>query len=169
MSDPNKIPIHQVYISLGSNINPAINFKRAIDQLHDTVQIEAITKVWETPPVGTSGQNFLNAVVLIHTSLNIEVFRNKVLRRIESKIGRVRTDDPNAPRPIDLDILIFDEQVIDDEIWTQAHIAVPLAEFLPHYLCKETGETLQEIAQRLAITHTLIIRPDVILKFSRSH
>ena len=92
----------------------------------------------------------------------------EVLRRIESKIGRVRTEDPNAPRPIDLDILLFDEQVIDDEIWSQAHIAVPLAEFLPNYLCIETGETLQEIAQRLEITNPLKFRSDVILNFSRS-
>ena len=168
MSDLIKKPLHKVYIGLGSNINPSINFERAIDQLHDAVKIEAITKVWETPPVGTSGPNFLNAVALIRTSLKIEVLRNEVLRRIESKIGRVRTEDPNAPRPIDLDILLFDEQVIDDEIWSQAHIAVPLAEFLPNYLCIETGETLQEIAQRLEITNPLKFRSDVILNFSRS-
>lgn len=168
MSDLNNNPLHKVYISLGSNINPSINFERAVDQLHDAVQIEAITKVWETPPVGTSGPNFLNAVALIRTSLKIEVLRNEVLRRIESKIGRVRTEDPNAPRPIDLDILLFDEQVIDDEIWTQAHIAVPLAEFLPNYLCIETGETLQEIAQRLEITNPIKFRSDVNLNFSRS-
>ena len=168
MSDPNKNPLHQVYIGFGSNIDPANNFKRAVDLLHDDVQIEAITKVWETPPVGTSGPNFLNAVALIRTPLKIELLRDNVLRRIESKIGRVRTENPNAPRPIDLDILIFDEQVIDDEIWTQTHIAIPLAEFLPNFIFTETGETLKEIAQRLEITNPLKIRSDVILNFPRS-
>jgi 7,8-dihydro-6-hydroxymethylpterin-pyrophosphokinase len=71
--------------------------------------------------------------------------------------------DPNSARPIDLDILIFDKHIIDNEIWTQAHIAIPLAEFIPDFTNPETGETLLEIATRLERKYTLKIRPDVIL------
>jgi len=126
-----------------------MNFKLALEKLRDQVQIEAISKIWETPPVGTSGPNFLNAVAKIRTSLEINLLRNHVLRPIESQLGRVRTSDPNSPRPIDLDILIFDKRVIDNEIWSQAHIAVPLAEFVPDLYNPETGETLLEIAEHL--------------------
>ena len=126
-----------------------MNFKLALEKLRDQVQIEAISKIWETPSVGTSGPNFLNAVAKIRTSLEINLLRNHVLRPIESQLGRVRTSDPNSPRPIDLDILIFDKRVIDNEIWSQAHIAVPLAEFVPDLYHPETGETLLEIAERL--------------------
>jgi 2-amino-4-hydroxy-6-hydroxymethyldihydropteridine diphosphokinase len=168
LSDPNNNPIHEVYIGFGSNIDPANNFKLAVKQLRNSVQIKAITKVWETPPVGTSGPNFLNAAALIHTPLELDALRENVLRQIESKMGRIRTDDPNASRPIDLDILLFDEKVIENEIWTQAHIALPLAELLPNFLCVETGETLQEIAYLLEKTNHLNIRSDVNLDISQS-
>jgi 2-amino-4-hydroxy-6-hydroxymethyldihydropteridine diphosphokinase len=163
LSEPDNSLKHEVYIGLGSNIDPLTNFKHAIDKLRDTVQVKAVSKVWETPPVGTSGPNFLNAVTLIYTSLQIALLRDNILRRIESQLGRVRTMDPNSARPIDLDILIFDKHIIDNEIWTQAHIAIPLAEFIPDFTNPETGETLLEIATRLERKYTLKIRPDVIL------
>lgn len=149
MSVPDNNLSYQVYIGVGSNIDPSMNFKLAFEKLRDQVQIEAISKIWETPPVGTSGPNFLNAVAKIRTSLEINLLRDHVLRRIESQLGRIRTSDPNSPRPIDLDILIYDKRVIDNEIWSQAHIAVPLAEFVPDLYNPETGETLLEIAERL--------------------
>jgi 2-amino-4-hydroxy-6-hydroxymethyldihydropteridine diphosphokinase len=153
---------HQVYIGLGSNIDPVANFYHAVEKLREAVHVVEVSKIWETPPVGTSGPNFLNAVALIQTSLQISSLRDHVLRRIESQLGRVRTVDPNSPRPIDLDILIFDKNVIDNEIWTRAHIAVPLAEFIPDFINPETGETLLEIARRLEIHNPIQIRSEVI-------
>lgn len=163
MSELDKSLSHQVYIGLGSNIDPVINFKRAVDKLRDSVYVKAVSNIWETPPVGTSGPNFLNAVAQIHTSLQISPLRENVLRRIESQLGRVRTFDPNSPRPIDLDILIFDKRVIDNEIWIQAHIAVPLAEFIPDFTNPDTGETLLEIAKRLERKKTIQVKSEVIL------
>lgn len=161
MSVPDNNLSYQVYIGVGSNIDPSMNFKLAFEKLRDQVQIEAISKIWETPPVGTSGPNFLNAVAKIRTSLEINLLRDHVLRRIESQLGRIRTSDPNSPRPIDLDILIYDKRVIDNEIWSQAHIAVPLAEFVPDLYNPETGETLLEIAERLERINPIKISPEV--------
>lgn len=161
MSVPDNNLSYQVYIGVGSNIDPSMNFKLAFEKLRDQVQIEAISKIWETPPVGTSGPNFLNAVAKIRTSLEINLLRDHVLRRIESQLGRIRTSDPNSPRPIDLDILIYDKRVIDNEIWSQAHIAVPLAEFVPDLYNPETGETLLEIAERLERINPINISPEV--------
>jgi 2-amino-4-hydroxy-6-hydroxymethyldihydropteridine diphosphokinase len=163
LSVPDKNHSHQVYIGLGSNIDPALNFKLALEKLRGQVQIEAISKIWETPPVGTSGPNFLNAVAKIQTPLEINLLRNQVLRQIESQLGRARTADPNSPRPIDLDILIFEKRVIDKEIWNRAHIAVPLAEFVPDLYNPETGETLLEVAERLERINHLKIRSEVTL------
>lgn len=161
MSVPDNNLSYQVYIGVGSNIDPSMNFKLAFEKLRDQVQIEAISKIWETPPVGTSGPNFLNAVAKIRTSLEINLLRDHVLRRIESQLGRIRTSDPNSPRPIDLDILIYNKRVIDNEIWSQAHIAVPLAEFVPDLYNPETGETLLEIAERLERINPIKISPEV--------
>lgn len=163
MSAPNRNLSHQVYIGLGSNIDPVINFKLAVEKLRNHVQVEAISKIWETPPVGTSGPNFLNAVVRIRTPLEITLLRDRVLRRIESQLGRVRNLDPNSPRPIDLDILIFDKCVLDTEIWSRAHIAVPLAEFVPDLINPETSKTLLETAGHLEKITPLQIRSEVIL------
>ena len=62
--------------------------------------------MWETPPVGSRGSNFLNAALLIRTTLTSGLLKSLVLRPIEIQMGRVRTANKNAPRPIDLDILV---------------------------------------------------------------
>lgn len=153
----------QTYIGLGSNVDPETNLQRAIDQLQHSVKIDKLSTIWETPPVGTYGPNFLNAVVLIRTDLSKDILRENILRQIETQLGRVRTDDPNAPRPIDLDILIHDNQVTDEEIWSQVHVAVPLAELIPFYRNPTSGEPLIVISQRLeSITP---IQPRLDIKF----
>jgi 2-amino-4-hydroxy-6-hydroxymethyldihydropteridine diphosphokinase len=135
--------IHKVYLNLGSNIAPQENLARAIALLRETVKVETISSVWETPPAGGEGPNFLNAVALVYTLLSADDLKYLVL-------GRVRTDNPYDPRSIDLDILIFDGRVVDEEVWRHAHHAVPLAELIPEFVHKESGETLSQIARRLA-------------------
>jgi 2-amino-4-hydroxy-6-hydroxymethyldihydropteridine diphosphokinase len=112
--------------------------------------VETISSVWETPPAGGEGPNFLNAVALVYTQLSADDLKYLVLRPIEAQLGRVRTDNPYDPRSIDLDILIFDGKVVDEELWRHAHHAVPLAELIPEFVHEESGETLSQIARRLA-------------------
>jgi 2-amino-4-hydroxy-6-hydroxymethyldihydropteridine diphosphokinase len=155
---------HLAYLELGSNIDAARNLPRAIAFLRQQARIEALSTVWETPPEGTHGVNFLNAAVLVHTPLTAGLFKSLVLRPIEARMGRVRTANKNAPRPIDLDIVVFDGQATDPKIWTHAFVAVPLAELAPELINPATGERLQETAQRLAHSTPLIPRPDVDLR-----
>jgi 2-amino-4-hydroxy-6-hydroxymethyldihydropteridine diphosphokinase len=152
---------HLVYIGLGSNIDPENNFKLAVIKLREVVEVLDISTVWETPPVGTPGANFLNAVAKIRTDYSIRDFRDKVLRKIESELGRIRTSDPNAPRSIDLDILIFDGCVIDNEIWSQVHIAFPLSELFPNLSNPDNNETLDRIAERLVHITPIQNRADI--------
>jgi 2-amino-4-hydroxy-6-hydroxymethyldihydropteridine diphosphokinase len=140
----------QVYIGLGSNISPEINIPRALDLLQEHVSLDALSSIWETPPVGSHGPNFLNAVALISTPLQADQLRSTVLRTIESRLGRIRTRDQNAPRTIDLDILIYGGQVLDENIWAQAHLALPLSELLPDLLRPESGQSILQIARQLA-------------------
>jgi len=152
---------HLVYIGLGSNIDPENNFKLAINKLRDVVEVLDISSVWETTPVGTAGANFLNAVAKIRTDYSIRDLRDKVLRNIEAELGRIRTSDPNAPRSIDLDILIFDGCVIDDDIWSQVHIAFPLSELIPNLSNPDNNETLDRIADRLVHITPIQNRVDI--------
>lgn len=156
---------HLVYLGIGSNIHPKQNIENAIVLLMQSVDVRDISSVWETPPVGSAGApRFLNAVILIRTPLNPHKLKEGVLRWIEERLGRQRTSNKNAPREIDIDILIFDDQVIDAEIWHQAHWAVPLAELKPNLTDPQTGENLETVAKRLSSQTIIRNRKDIYLK-----
>jgi 2-amino-4-hydroxy-6-hydroxymethyldihydropteridine diphosphokinase len=128
-------------------------------------QVMASSNVWETIPVGTSGPRFLNAVVLLQANYPSSLLKSLVLRRIEYEMGRVRTFNKYAPRPIDLDILIADGLIIEPGIWTQTHLAVPLAELLPDLLHPDLEMRLSQVAQKLFQPNAIRIRPDVVIKY----
>jgi 2-amino-4-hydroxy-6-hydroxymethyldihydropteridine diphosphokinase len=136
-------------LSLGSNIEPQKNIPAALELLSREVGVEQVSTAWWTPAVGSDGPNFLNAAVRIRTDYPSEVLKKRVLRKIEEELGRVRTRDKYAPRTIDLDILIYDGIEFEKRIWTLAFLAVPLAEILPDYQNRDTGESLAEAAERL--------------------
>lgn len=134
---------------LGSNIAPERNLPKAIELLSLHAQIEDASLVWETPAVGSEGPNFLNAALLVQTDLEPGQFKETVIRPVETYLGRVRSADKFAPRPIDIDIVAWDCQVMDPDIWRYAHAAVPVSEVLPCETVSETGEALARTAQRL--------------------
>jgi 2-amino-4-hydroxy-6-hydroxymethyldihydropteridine diphosphokinase len=156
--------IHNIYISLGSNIAPVKNLPRAFRLLRKYVAVELVSGVWETPPADLEGPNYLNAVALIHTELSLLHLKHEVLCRIEADLGRVRTTDKNAPRPIDLDIILIDGKIIDPIVWTRAFMVIPLAEISGDVLNPETGETIADVAMRLMFDSEIKARPDVELK-----
>jgi dihydroneopterin aldolase/2-amino-4-hydroxy-6-hydroxymethyldihydropteridine diphosphokinase len=162
---------NRAFISLGSNIEPEQNLTRAVRRLAERSRLLAASPVYDTRPVGTTDQpNFLNAAVLLETALSAADLKAQVLQAIEADLGRVRTEDKNAPRTIDLDISLFNDQVLelghrhipDPEILRFAHIARPLADLAPHYHHPETGQTLEEIAASLPVGD-LVTRPDLKL------
>jgi 2-amino-4-hydroxy-6-hydroxymethyldihydropteridine diphosphokinase len=113
------------------------------------VPINIVSGVWQTPSLGSPGPDFLNAAALITTQLSIDDLRSNLLHPIENLLGRIRTKDPNAPRTIDLDILIYDEILHDEDLWNYAHMAVPVAEILPTFIDPQTGEQASTIAEKL--------------------
>ncbi len=81
--------------------------------------------------MGSPGPRFLNAIAWISTPLDLDKFKAEVLAPIEQALGRVRTADKNAPRTIDLDVIVFDERVLDNNLWQRDFIVLPLAELRP--------------------------------------
>ena len=156
-------PDHRVYLGVGSNIQPQENLPRAINLISKKVTIEEISSVYQTQAVGSLGPDFLNAVVLVRTTLSCEQLKKTIIREIEDTLGRIRTSDKNAPRTIDIDILIKDDEVYDEDIWELAHLAVPLAELYPDYMHPITNKPLSHIAEDLnsskPIKKTDIITP----------
>jgi len=163
--------MNRVFIAMGSNIDSERNLREAVRRLSLHCRLLAVSPVYETAPVGKIDQpNFLNAAVLIETDLTAATLKTDVLQGIEQELGRVRTEDKNAPRTIDLDISLFNEEVFDigqrhipdPDILKYPHIAVPLADLAPRQRHPETGQTLDRIAQGLP-ANDLVRRDDIVL------
>ena len=135
---------HFAVIALGSNLaEPARQVRAALSALeaHPQIQIEKISSLYVTAPVGYDDQpDFVNAVCSVRTSLD-GVSLLAVLNRIEADFGRERTFR-NAPRTLDLDIIDFDGIFSDDPHLTLPHprahersfVMKPLAEILPDFV-----------------------------------
>jgi 2-amino-4-hydroxy-6-hydroxymethyldihydropteridine diphosphokinase len=156
---------HQACLLLGSNIQPEHNLPLAIEGLQDHLTILQISRVWETPSVGTAGPNFLNAAVLARTPLDQITLKLEILTPLEARLGRVRSADKNAPRSIDLDIILFDGRVLDSTLWHFAHRAVPVADVKPD-LRSEPGERLKDVAEKFVSEGFIHLRSDVVLQTS---
>lgn len=162
-----------VLLSLGSNIDAESNLAAAVRLLREEGRVLAVSPVYETEPVGTAGQPpFLNAALMIETSLGPVAFKRDVIGEIERMLGRVRDPrDRNAPRTIDVDIAIWeggaDGPVPDPDpsISRWAHLAIPLADIAPGRYLRGDGRTLATIAvDLLAAGPAPRPRPDVNLR-----
>lgn len=151
---------HCTCLLLGSNIKPEENLPKTVNLLRKYLTVLQTSSVWESQAVGSDGANFLNAAVLAKTTLAADSLREQVLRPLETQLGRIRTEDKNAPRTIDIDIILFDQQLIDSSLWQYAHCSVPVSEILPEYR-SETGEYLKDVASRSARVTPIWIREDV--------
>jgi 2-amino-4-hydroxy-6-hydroxymethyldihydropteridine diphosphokinase len=99
--------------------------------------------------VGTTGPNYLNACTLFEVASSQDDLKKNIIGLIERQLGRRRGGDKYAPRPIDIDIVIFDGNFIDAAMLDLAYVVVPLAEIHPGLRNPVTGETLLETATRL--------------------
>jgi 2-amino-4-hydroxy-6-hydroxymethyldihydropteridine diphosphokinase len=143
---------HEYFLILGSNISPEANMAEAIRQLGQRVNILALSSVWETEAVGSPGPHFLNVVVKLESNFDDMTLKDDIIAGIENRLGRVRTSDRNAPRTMDLDILIVDDMIKDDRLWSVAYIVAPLSELLPDMRNPDSGESLANISSRLVQT-----------------
>ncbi|WP_374685728.1 2-amino-4-hydroxy-6-hydroxymethyldihydropteridine diphosphokinase [Promineifilum sp.] len=167
--------MHQVVITLGSNIDKERNLPAAVRLLAEGAEVVAVSPVYETAPVGPAGQPpFLNAAVLLRTDQSAAALKDGLLRRVEAQLGRQRTDDRYAPRPIDTDIALYDDAVFDytpadgrprhvpdPGLIHFAHCLLPVADLLPDMPHPETGQPLAALAAPLRRDPTIRLRPDV--------
>ncbi len=153
--------MHELFLSLGSNIEAEVNLPRALRMLRKVGQVEAVSSVWESKSVGVEGPNFLNACVKMLSPFEHAEFKEKVIRPIESKLGRVRSSEKNAPRPMDIDVNLCDGKPVNAEYWRFAFVLIPLAELIPDFPHPASGEPLARIAEKLKAQTWMLKREDV--------
>jgi 2-amino-4-hydroxy-6-hydroxymethyldihydropteridine diphosphokinase len=154
--------LHEAYLNIGSNIEPEYHLWEAVRLLREQGQVEAVSKAWQSHAFGSDGPDFLNACVLFLTTLEADELKEKVIRPIEANLGRVRGPDKNAPRTIDIDIILFDEEPFIGEFWSNAFVVVPLAELLPDFHHPFNYERLVHVAAHMRRQTWIEARPDVL-------
>jgi 2-amino-4-hydroxy-6-hydroxymethyldihydropteridine diphosphokinase len=106
-------------LSVGSNINPESNISEMLVLLGQFVTILKESPMVRTKPVGIVNQpDFLNGAVKIETGLEIKDLE-KLLKSIEDKLGRDRTLPKFGPRTIDIDIVVWNNKIIDNDYYTR--------------------------------------------------
>ncbi|MBK8417912.1 2-amino-4-hydroxy-6-hydroxymethyldihydropteridine diphosphokinase [Candidatus Villigracilis saccharophilus] len=133
---------HIIFLALGSNMgNRLTNLKAAVLNFSPQISVKKKSSVYETPPWGFVEQDaFLNQVIKAETYLEPEPLLRH-LKRLETALGRV-PNFQNGPRLIDIDILFFDDAVIDTpplvvphpRLHERAFVLVPLAEIEPDFV-----------------------------------
>jgi len=120
------------YIGIGSNLGERqLYIDRALEELKKAkgITLKRVSSIYETEPVSEIPQGkFLNGVLEIETDLNAESLLEE-LNRIENKLGRKRTVK-NGPRTIDLDILYYGDEVINEKDIVVPHPRISQREFV---------------------------------------
>jgi 2-amino-4-hydroxy-6-hydroxymethyldihydropteridine diphosphokinase len=145
---------HTVYLALGSNLGdrPA-NLKQAIIALPPQMEVKSKSSVYETPPWGYEDQpKFLNQVIKAKTYLDPEPLL-KHLKRLEVALGR-KESFPNGPRLIDMDILFYDDLVLEGpsliiphpRLHERGFVLLPLMEIAPELIHPVNKKSVREMA-----------------------
>ncbi|WP_019613558.1 2-amino-4-hydroxy-6-hydroxymethyldihydropteridine diphosphokinase [Psychromonas ossibalaenae] len=142
----------QVFIGIGSSINKRINVCLGLESLQAEFGDLKVSPLYESEAVGFSGVNFYNLVVELQSDLDVHSLIVK-LKAIERKHGRIDNAIKFAPRTLDLDLLLYDQQIdveIDlprGEITRNAFVLKPLAELAPLLIHPALGKTYQKLWQ----------------------
>lgn len=159
VSDPANVDDSSMaYIGLGANLGDRLmTLRTAVERLGALGQVREVSSVYETDPVGFTKQPaFLNAAVLLETPLGPSELVPALLQ-IERELGRVRTF-PNAPRTVDLDLLLYGDAKMESDAVTVPHprlpergfVLVPLAEIAPHAMHPVLEVTIGDLLCRLS-------------------
>ena len=149
-----------VYLGLGANIgNREANLQMALRGLTRMARVEAVSSLYETDPIGSVKDQppFYNAACRIETGLEPESLL-RFLNSLEHEIGRRPGGPVGGPRPIDLDILLYEDRTLESKDLTIPHprlaerafVLVPLAEIAPDAVHPERGETIAKFAEMVS-------------------
>ncbi len=140
--------MNDVLLSVGSNINPVENIRRAeLILAREHILVDA-TEAMVTKPVGYQYQpDFLNSALYLRASLDFESL-NRYLKGVEKRLGRVKTAIKSGPRTIDLDIVVWNDRIVRQQEYDRyEYVRLPIDE--------------------LAARHGIWLRPEVAVGLVR--
>ena len=114
MDEPH--PDGVAFVAVGSNIEPQKNVPAALNLLRQYATVTGSSTFCQTTPIGPPGQPpYVNGIWQLHTSLSPQLLGAEVFRPIESQLGRIRAADKYAPRPIDLDLILYSDLILQKD------------------------------------------------------
>jgi len=151
----------RVYVSIGSNLEPAVNVRRCVDTLAAEFAPVTCSPVYVSAAVGFAGDDFYNLVVGFDTDLDVAELKTR-LRQIEDMQGRQRGPDKFAPRTLDLDLITYGSIAHCGPGFTLPHpdilaypfVLKPLADIAPDEYHATARETYATLWQRMAASAT---------------
>jgi 2-amino-4-hydroxy-6-hydroxymethyldihydropteridine diphosphokinase len=160
----------QVYLGLGSNIEPDTNFRLGIAELRRRFGELELSPVYSGPAIGFESDDFLNMVVGLRTERAPEA----ILAEIENihRVARRERDGAKLkPRTLDIDLLLYDDLVVDEpgrdlprgDVLEYAFVLRPLADIAPELIHPATGRTMREHWQDFDATTQPLQRVDLEL------
>ncbi len=145
--------MNRAVLSLGANQGDRQHqLASALLQIQPFATLEAVSSLYETAPVGNLEQpDFLNIAVAIRTDLDVRSLHRR-LRQIETTLGRVR-NEPGGPRRIDIDIVFYEDWIIEEDDLTVPHpryadrnfVLSPMNEIVPDWMCPLRRQTVAVI------------------------
>ena len=145
--------MNQIFISLGTNIEREKHTSSGLNALQTVFGELQVSPVYESVAVGFDGSAFYNLVVGARTDKSLEDVC-RILKEIERDNGRVKTEKKFAPRTLDLDLLLFNNEVTEEpielprpEVLHNAFVLLPLADLIPDELHPIVGKSYQALWQ----------------------
>lgn len=133
--------MNRAVLSVGSNIQPERNVKRALALLKRDGILRAASRFVRTAPIGVLDQpDFLNGAALVETELERVALKRR-LREMEERLGRRREGPRCGPRPIDLDIVVWNGRVVDRDYYERDFVRHAVLEVLPTFMTGRGNRT----------------------------
>lgn len=138
-----------IYLGLGSNLEPRKNLKLALLELQHRFGDLGVSNTYKNSPVGFAGNDFMNLVVQVESEVSAQDIC-KEIELIHNLSGRQRTSNKWGSRPLDIDLLLYNDLILDeqpvrvprDDILKYSFVLRPMAELAPELRHPVTGKTM---------------------------